>query len=81
MSIRVLHQKDHLKMEATIDPKSDVAEVHDWLRSMKTNARLVVLYNGGAVQAINVEQNSKMTDAKSVEVRGILAIKSVKLPT
>lgn len=79
MAVRVLIQKDYLKAEATIDPRTDVSELHDLLRAMKTNARLVVLYCGGAVQAINVEQNSKISDAKSTEVRDLLEIKSVEL--
>ena len=81
MAVKILQQKDYLEMEATVDPKTDVAEVHDLLRAMRTNARLVVLYNGGSVQAINIEQHSKLTEARSIEIRDLLSIKSVKLNT
>lgn len=76
MAVRILQQKDYLEMEATIDPKTSVAEVHELLRAMKTNARLIILYNGGSVQAINVEQYTKMSDAKSDQVREMLGVKS-----
>lgn len=78
MAVKILTQKDYLETEATIDPKTSVSEVHDLLRAMKTNARLIVLYNGGSVQAINIEQHSKLSEAKSIEVRDLLAVQSVE---
>jgi hypothetical protein len=74
MAIKVTVQRDYLRTEASISPHTQVSEVDELLRSTKTNGKLVVLYNEGHVQGINIEQNTKITDAKSAEVRAIVAV-------
>lgn len=74
MAINIKVQRDYLKTEVSIDPKVAVSDVHELLRATKTNGKLVVLYNEGYVQGINFEQNTKIAEAKSAEIRSLLAV-------
>lgn len=74
MAIKIKIQKDYLRTEASVDLPASVAELDDLLRSIKTSGKMVVLYNEGHVQGINIEQNTKITEANSTEVRKLLGI-------
>jgi hypothetical protein len=74
MAIKVSVQRDYLRTEASISLPAQVSEVDELLRATKTNGKMVVLYNKGYIQGINIEQNEKMSDAKSVEVRTLLKV-------
>ena len=74
MAINIKVQRDYLKTEVSVDPKVSVSEVDELLKATKTNGKLVVLYNEGHVQGINVEQNTRLSEPKSVKVRELLAV-------
>lgn len=79
MTIKIKVQKDIFRTEVSVDPSASVAQVDELLKATKTNGKLVVLYNQGFVQGINVEQNSKVSDLASSEVRKILGIEDKSL--
>jgi len=74
MTIKVKVQKDYLRTEASIELPADVAQVDSLLKATKTNGKMVVLYNEGHIQGINVEQNTKITEGKTDEIREMLKI-------
>jgi hypothetical protein len=75
--VKINSQQDYFETKITVDPKCEVAEVSDVLKALKINCRIVVLYNGGAVQAINIEIHRKVNDEKSDQVRALLGLTSV----
>jgi len=79
LAIKISTQKDYFETEATVDPKCDIAEVSDLLRALKTNCKLIILYNGGSVQAINIEMHTKVNGDQRDSIRGILGLKSIAL--
>jgi hypothetical protein len=72
--VKIKVQKDYLRTEATIEMPADVSKVDELLRTTKTNGKMVVLYNQGSVQGINIEQNTKVPEGKSGKVRSILEV-------
>jgi hypothetical protein len=79
MAIKVSTQKDYLRTESTVVLPASVAEVDEQLRGAKTSGKMVVLYNNGHIQGINIEQNSKMTEAQSTETRVRLGVSDLLL--
>jgi hypothetical protein len=79
MAIKIKVQRDYLRTEATIELPAHVADVDELLRATKTNGKLVILYNEGHIQGINIEQNTKLTGDKSAEVRAIVDVADKKL--
>jgi hypothetical protein len=74
MVVRSKAQRDYLLTESSIDLPASVSEVDDLLRATKTSGKMVVLYNGGCVQGINIEQKTKMKESDSVKIRPMLDI-------
>ena len=74
MAISAKVQRDYYLTETSIDLSADVKDVHEVLRASKTSGKMVVLYNNGYVQGINVEQKTKISDAKAAQMRPILDI-------
>ena len=79
MAIKIKAQKDVLRTEASIELPADVSQVDELLRATKTNGKMVVLYNQGYVQGINLEQNTKVPAGKSEEIRKILSVETKEL--
>jgi hypothetical protein len=79
MAIKIKVQRDMLRTEASIELPADVSQVDELLRATKTNGKMVVLYNNGYVQGINVEQNTKVSEAKSTQIRSILKLEDEEL--
>jgi hypothetical protein len=79
MAVRAKTQKDMLRTEVTIDLPADPGEIDQVLRATQTTGRMVVLYYNGHIQGINVEQNTKLSEAKSQEVRQSLNIATLKV--
>lgn len=77
MKIKV--QKDYYLTEVSVGLPTNVSEVDQLLKLTKANGKMVVLYNGGAIQGINVEQKTKLTESKSIEIRGALGIETKEL--
>lgn len=74
MSVKIKIQKDYYLTEVSVDQTAPVSEVDALLKATKTNGKMTVLYNGGAVQGINVEQRTKITEVKSEQIRALLDI-------
>ena len=79
MAIKVKAQRDYLKTDVSIDLPADVSEVDGLLRATKTNGKMVVLYNGGAIQGISFEQNTKIPESKTMEVRSMIGVEDRKV--
>ena len=79
MALKVRTQRDYLKTEATVSLPANVAEVDELLKATKTNGRMIVLYNQGSIQGINIEQNSKLSEPQSAKVRALLDVKDEDL--
>ncbi len=79
MAIKISAQKDVLRTEASIALPVQVSEVDELLRATKTNGKMVVLYNQGHVQGINIEQNSKVPEGKSEKIREMLSVDTKEL--
>jgi hypothetical protein len=79
MAIKINVQRDFLRTEASIALPANVADVDELLRATKTNGKMIVLYNQGFVQGINVEQNTKLSEKKSVEIRAMLDVADANL--
>jgi hypothetical protein len=79
MEPKVKAQKDYLRTEASLEAGTDIAQLHDILKATKTNGKMVVLYNEGYIQGINIEQNSKLTDKQADEVRKLVGVKDKEL--
>lgn len=79
MAIKAKVQKDYLKTEASIELPADVSEIDQIMRATKTTGKMVVLYYEGHHQGVNIEQNTKIPDSKSEEIRDILGIQDKNL--
>ena len=79
MAIRIKAQKDYFRTDVTVDLPVEVSEVDQVLRAIKTSGKMVVLYNNGFIQGINVEQNTKINENQSTEIRKLLAIGDEKV--
>ena len=74
MAIKAKVQRDYLLTETSISLPANVNDVDEILRATKSNGKMIVLYNQGSIQGINVEQRSKMTEKQSEQIRPILAV-------
>jgi hypothetical protein len=72
MAIKVKVQRDYLLTEFSVE--ASASELDDVLKSIKTSGKSITLYNNGAVQGINVEQKTKLTEAQSVQIRELINI-------
>ena len=74
MAIKIKAQKVYLVTETTIEVSSDVAEVHDEVRAEKTDGKMNVVYCGGGVQGVNVEQKTRVPEALAAQFKKKLGI-------
>jgi len=74
MSFKIAVQKDYFVTEASTELPTNVAEVDEILRATKTNGKMVIQYNQGKVQGVNVEQRTKIPDQVADEIRNLLGI-------
>jgi len=79
MAIKIKVQRDYLLTEASIELAADVSQVDEILKASKSNGKMIVLYNQGCVQGINVEQRTKLSDAKAEKIREMLKLEDVEL--
>jgi len=76
MAVKMKAQKDYYLTEVSVALPATVSEVDLLMKATKANGKMIVLYNGGAVQGINVEQRRKISDAESSDVRESLGIET-----
>ena len=79
MAVRAKVQKDYFTTEVSMDLPADPGEIDSVLRATKTTGKMVVLYYDGHIQGINVEQNTKLSEAKSAEIRRNLHINTLEV--
>lgn len=79
MPVKIKVQKDYYLTEVSVDSSAPVTEVDALLKAMKANGKMVVLYNGGAVQGINVEQRTKISDVRAETIRELLSISTTEM--
>lgn len=79
MAIKVKVQKDYFRTEVSVELPANPADVDQLLKATATTGKMVVLYNNGHIQGINVEQNSKIDDEESAQIKNILGIGEKKL--
>ncbi len=65
MAVGVKTQKDYFTTEVSVETPAQVAEWDEALRMMKTSGKMVVIYNQGSVQGINIEQRLKIPESPS----------------
>ncbi len=74
MALKIKVQKDQLRTEASIELPAQVSEVDELLRAAKTDGKMIVLYNNGYIQGINIEQNTKIAESKTAKIRALLEV-------
>ncbi len=74
MAVGVKTQKDYFTTEVSVETPAQVAEWDEALRMMKTSGKMVVIYNQGSVQGINIEQRLKIPESQVPEIRDLLKI-------
>lgn len=79
MPMKIIAQKDFLLTEVTIDASASPQEIHDLMRQMKANGRVVTIFNGGTVPAIQIEQKTHLTEERAKKVRAMLHIRDREL--
>lgn len=79
MEIKAKVQRDYLLTEASISLPADITKLDEILKASKTNGKLIVLYNQGAVQGVNIEQRTKVPESKAEGIRSALEVKDKEL--
>jgi hypothetical protein len=74
MAVKIKIQKDYFVTEVSVELPAHVAEWDEALRLMQANGKMVVVYNQGSVQGINIEQRLKVPETQAPEIRGLLKI-------
>jgi hypothetical protein len=74
MPTKVTAQKDYLLTEVSIGVPADLNELDAIMKATKATGKIVVVYSGGGVVGINVEQKTRATEGNSVKVREILGV-------
>jgi len=67
-------QRDYYVTEASAELPARIEDFHQILQLAKTNGKLVVQYNQGCVQGINIEQRTKIPENLVDEFREKLGI-------
>lgn len=79
MEPKIKVQKDYYVTEVSIELPADIQRLDEILRAMKSTGKLVIQYNQGCIQGINVEQRTKISDAAASKIRPLLEIGEVVL--
>ena len=67
-------QKDYYLTEVSLNLPSTVEQMHGVLKANKTNGKMLVQYNQGSLQCVNIEQRTKITEAQAAKIRELLQI-------
>ena len=74
MAVEIKVQKDYYLTEVSIELPTNVSQVDEVLKATKTNGKMVIQYNQGNVQGVNVEQLTKISESQANEIRALLGI-------
>ncbi len=79
MGIRIKASSSYYVTESSVDLPADSADVDSLVRSMRTNGKVVAVYNGGNIQGMTIEQRTRISsEASDDKIREILGIVSRK---
>ena len=67
-------QKDYYLTEVSLNLPADITQMHQILQMTKTNGKMVVQYNQGSVQGVNIEQRTKISETQATKIRSLLEI-------
>jgi hypothetical protein len=74
MAVEIKVQKDYYLTEVSIELPTNVSQVDEVLKATKTNGKMVIQYNQGNIQGVNVEQRTKISESQANEIRALLGI-------
>ena len=74
MAVQIKVQKDYYQTEVSVELPTDIQQVNELLQATKTTGKMVVQYNQGSVQGVNLEQRTKISDAQAEKIREILDV-------
>jgi hypothetical protein len=74
MPFQIAVQKDYFVTEASIELPANVAEVDEILKATGTTGKMVIQYNQGKHQGVNVEQRTRIPELLVEETRNLLGI-------
>jgi len=74
MAVKIKVQKDYYLTEVSVELPADVAQVDELLKATKTTGKMVVQYNQGSTQGVNIEQRTKIPESKMDEIKTLLGI-------
>jgi hypothetical protein len=74
MAVQIKVQKDYYQTEVSVELPADIQQVNELLQATKTTGKMVVQYNQGSVQGVNLEQRTKISDAQAEKIRKILDV-------
>jgi hypothetical protein len=79
MAIHIKAEKSYYVTEVSIDLPAKVEDVDALLRELKTNGKMVVVYNGGSVQGHSFEQRTHIPEAVDAQIRNLLKLGTKKI--
>jgi|FreactcultureFD7_1027221.scaffolds.fasta_scaffold81761_2 hypothetical protein len=74
MAVQIKVQKDYYLTEVSVELPADIQQTDELLQATRTTGKMVVQYNQGSVQGVNLEQRTKISDAQAEEIRKILDV-------
>lgn len=74
MPINIKSQKDILATKFSVDLPANLNDVDQLMRLSKSTGTIFAIYSQGGMIGINVEQNTKVPDKVSGEVRNIVGV-------
>ena len=72
--MKIKAQANYYETEASLELPVNVGQVHDLLIAMKTTGKMVILYNNGYVQGINLQQREKISAISDPKIKNILGL-------
>lgn len=75
MDVKVKASKSYYVTEVSVDLPADAREVDELVRGLRTNGKVVSVYNGGNMQGLSIEQRTKIPDGQvDKKIREILGV-------
>jgi len=74
MKPEIKFQKDYYLTEVSIALPTEIGPLNEILKATGTTGKMIVQYNQGSVQGVNIEQRTKISEAKANEIRPLLEI-------
>lgn len=78
MPVKIKATRSYYVTEVSIDLPSDVKDIDALLKQLNASGKMVVLYNCGGTQGVNVEQRTPIPNAIDDQVRDLLELGTKK---